>query len=221
MSLIDTSSLVDKVYNYLLNELINGRIRYGDILNIKQLADLLKISTMPVREAIKRLEYEHIVEVRPRSGCQVKVPTKKMIMEVYELREVIELYALNKAAAEIDKERLKGLKSVINNMKAVVKIRDVKNREEQARLLDIQFHREICRFAESDYINSVFDRMIILVNMSLIHERTYHSLETQWYDSHADILKCLESNPKEAAPALQKHFRNVKELIFGEKKEGR
>ena len=53
---IDTSSLVDKVYNYLLKRIIEGELKYGDVLNIKKLSEELTVSTMPVREGSGRVE---------------------------------------------------------------------------------------------------------------------------------------------------------------------
>ncbi len=213
MSIIDTRSLVDRVYEYLLNQIITGEVRYGDVLNIKKLATELKISTMPVREAIKRLEVEHIVEVKPRSSCQVRVPSKGLILEVYELREVLEMFALTKAIRAGDSRRLDNLRRIVAEMRKVAEIEDPDLEEKRARELDLEFHIEICSLAGNEYLTRVFRQMMLLVNMSLIHERTFRRLEGQYHESHAEILADLEHRPEHALKALQKHFQNVKNLI--------
>ena len=86
MERIDTSSLVDRVYQHLLNQIITGMVKYGDSINLKKVAAELSVSTMPVREAVKRLEFEGVVSIKPRSSCRVRIPSRRMILEVYELR---------------------------------------------------------------------------------------------------------------------------------------
>ena len=66
---IDTSSLVDRVYECLLDQIVTGTIKYGDSISIKRIAAELNVSTMPVREAVKRLEFEQVVSIKPRSSC--------------------------------------------------------------------------------------------------------------------------------------------------------
>ena len=216
MSVIDTRSLVDRVYEYLLNQIITGEVRYGAALNIKKLAAELKISTMPVREAIKRLEIEHIVEVKPRSSCQVRVPEREMILGVYELREVLETFALSKACRSCEGARLDKLRRIVADMHDVPKIKDPVQEEKRARELDLEFHIELCNLAENEYLSRVFRQMMLLVNMSLIHEQTFRRLERQYHESHAEILADLEQRrPERALQSLQKHFQNVKNLIAG------
>lgn len=60
--IIETRSLSEQVYQYLCLRIIEGSISYGEILNIKQIASTLSVSPMPVREAVKRLEHEGIVD---------------------------------------------------------------------------------------------------------------------------------------------------------------
>ncbi len=59
-------SLSRMVYDHLVDQIIRGRISYGDTLNIKAIAREFGVSPMPIRDAIKRLEAENIVAVRPR-----------------------------------------------------------------------------------------------------------------------------------------------------------
>jgi len=75
--IIEKRSLAEQVYIYLCNSISNGKLKYGDTINTKRLAEELQISMMPVREALKRLEMEGVVEIRPRSMCLLRTPTKR------------------------------------------------------------------------------------------------------------------------------------------------
>jgi len=214
MSLIDTRSLVDRVYEYLLEEIITGAIQYGDTIKIKSVAEKLKVSTMPVREALKRLAFEQIIEIRPRSTCQVKVPTQQTVADTYELRELLELHALQKSIPHLDATRLGGLREIVASMKRLSEEKDPSVRERKAIGLDRRFHEELCRLAQSEVLDHYYRQLILHVNMTLIHKRTYAKLEKRYFQNHAELLRCLEQNPKGAVDILKRHFAETKKALF-------
>ena len=211
---IDTRSLVDKVYEYLLEQIRVGAIKYGDTINIKAVAERLAVSTMPVREAVKRLAFEQVVEIRPRSTCQVRMPTRKTIAETYELRELLELHALRKSLRHLSPERLEPLRRIVGQMKLLGQVKDPAAKELQAVALDRMFHEELCRLADSEVLDHYYRQLILHVNMTLIHERTYTKLEKQYYENHAELLHCLEENPGRAVEVLKRHFEATKAALF-------
>lgn len=213
---IDTRSLVDKVYDYLLKKIIEGELKYGDALSIKKLSEELAVSTMPVREALKRLEYERIVEIKPRSSCQIRVPSKMEIREIYEVREVLELYAIRKFLEHHDASRLTRITEITEQMRTVVEEPDGVIRLKKATYLDREFHTEICKLADNSQLNSVYYQLSLHLNMTMIHEKTYIPLQKVYYPSHAEILRCLENktNGEELYDCVKKHFDNVKNYLF-------
>jgi DNA-binding GntR family transcriptional regulator len=212
---IDTSSLVDRVYEYLLDQIVTGTIKYGDSISIKQIAAELNVSTMPVREAVKRLEFEQVVSIKPRSSCRVRKPSRKMIREVYELREVLELYAVSKSLSRVSPGSLVQLHRIVERMRALREETDLAGREKKAVALDYEFHAELCALAGNDFLNSNFRQLSLHVNMTLIHEKTYRTLEREWPEVHAEILRCIEEEPSRAAEMLKRHFANVTALLEG------
>ncbi len=214
MKKIDTRSLVDRVYEYLLNRIITGGIKYGDLINLKKVAAELSISTMPVREAVKRLELEQVVDVKPRSHCRVRRPSRRMILEVYDLREALELYSVQKVLGKVPPETLQSLRGIVEDMRAVSAIRDMAAREARAIELDRLFHSELCAMAGNEFLNGFYRQLSLHVNMTLIHEKTYHRLESEYPESHAEILRCLEGDAPHALAVLRQHFRNVTDLLL-------
>jgi DNA-binding GntR family transcriptional regulator len=210
---LDTRSLVDQVYQYLLTQIITGAVKYGDILSIKNIASDLTISTMPVREAVKRLEFEHVISVKPRSFCRVRKPSRKMIWEVYELRMLLERYAVTKSQGKVRPESLERLHAIVRRMRALQGEAHTAAREQQAIALDREFHTEICGLAQNDFLNAFYRQLSLHVNMTLIHEKTYQNLKRGWAGVHAEILRCIEHAPGRALQALQRHFDNVTNLL--------
>lgn len=211
--MIDTRSLVDRVYEYLLTQIITGEIKYGDSINTKRIAAQLRISTMPVREAQKRLEFERIVSIKPRSSCKLLKPSRKLIREVYELREVIELYAASSCKAGADPSRYHRLESIVEDMRKLDGEKDIAAKEKHAIALDREFHAELCGLAGNDFMSSFHRQLGLHVNMTLIHEKTYHKLESQWAESHAEIIRALEEDPSRVTEVLKRHFYNVLDLL--------
>jgi DNA-binding GntR family transcriptional regulator len=212
---IDTSSLVDRVYEYLLDQIVTGTIKYGDNISIKQIAAELNVSTMPVREAVKRLEFEQVVSIKPRSSCRVRKPSRKMVREVYELREVLELYAVSKSLSRVSPGSLGQLHRIVDRMRTLRDETDLAGREKKAVALDYEFHAELCALAGNDFLSANFRQLSLHVNMTLIHEKTYHTLEREWPEVHAEILRCIEEEPSRAAEVLKRHFANVTALLEG------
>ncbi len=112
------SSLGERVYRHLCNQIIEGNIRYGEILNIKLIARELDVSPTPAREAIKRLEMEGLVSIKPQSTCLVRIPTRKSILSALDMRELLEIHCIETVHAGIEPGKLKALQDCIRVMKA-------------------------------------------------------------------------------------------------------
>ena len=207
----ETVSLVDRVYSHLLEKIVNGAIRYGDTISIKKVASELSVSSMPVREAVKRLEFEGVVTIKPRSACRVRVPSRQMILEVYQLREALEGYAvLHQSHA--DPGAIPRLRGIVDRMRRLSDEPSVDVREQRAIELDRLFHAEIVGLAGNELLSSFSRQLSLHVNMTLMHEKTYHALEDQWPEMHARIVDNLEKDPSAAVALLKEQFGRATEL---------
>ncbi len=208
----ETRSRVDTVYEHLLDKIISGSIRYGDTISIKKVAGELSVSSMPVREAVKRLEFEGVVTIKPRSACTVRVPTRRMILEVYQLREALESFALGCCGAAAAPEAIQRLRLIVEQMRQCALEQDVAVRERRAIELDRQFHEEIIGLARNEMLNAFFRQLALHVNMTLMHEKTYHALERDWADMHSAILEWVQKDPAKAAELLHAQFAQATAL---------
>jgi DNA-binding GntR family transcriptional regulator len=207
----ETPSLVDRVYNHLLEKIISGAIRYGDTISIKKVAADLSVSSMPVREAVKRLEFEGVVTIKPRSACRVRVPSRRMILEVYQMREALEGYAVLHQGS-VDHGAISRLRGIVDRMRRLSEETSADAREQRAIELDRLFHQEIVGLAGNELLNSFSRQLSLHVNMTLMHEKTYHALEDQWPEMHAKIVDCLERDPAGAVTLLKEQFARASEL---------
>ena len=89
-----------------------GHRRPGERLNMHALAEDFGVSVTPVREALQMLDREGLVSTKPRSGHFVTHLTLKQLLDWLELREILELGAVERAATRITDEQLQELEQV-------------------------------------------------------------------------------------------------------------
>jgi DNA-binding GntR family transcriptional regulator len=209
---LDSRSRVELVYEYLLEKIISGQVRYGDTISIKGVAAELSVSSMPVREAVKRLEFEGIVTIKPRSACKVKVPTRQMILEVYQVREAMESFAVRCCGTSITAVAAERIRGIVQQMRECSAEPDPDTRSQKAIALDRRFHEEIIGLAGNELLNTFSRQLSLHVNMTLMHEKTYHALESDWAEMHATILDHLQKDPAKAVELLHGQFARAAEL---------
>jgi GntR family transcriptional regulator, rspAB operon transcriptional repressor len=101
-----------KVYRELRRSIIMGHHRPGERLSLDKLTKTYGTSITPLRDALQMLDQEGLITIKPRSGYFVKSLTLKELAELFELREILELAAVERAAPRITAEYLYRLEHV-------------------------------------------------------------------------------------------------------------
>ncbi len=95
-------SLSEQAYQVIRDKILRGRYPLGAAISRRQLARELRMSFVPVTEALQHLEIDGLVESRPRVGTRVRIPTRTEIAERYALREALETQAARLCAEHAD-----------------------------------------------------------------------------------------------------------------------
>jgi DNA-binding GntR family transcriptional regulator len=106
----DTSK--DRIYKELRRSIILGHLRPGKRLNLDELAGKYRSSVTPVREALQMLTQEGLVTSKPHTGFFVAQVTLKQLRDMLELREILEVAAVERAAGRITEEQVEELERV-------------------------------------------------------------------------------------------------------------
>ena len=206
----------NKAYETLLERIINGGLRPSVPLDIHQIADELDMSITPVRDAIKRLEADGLVEVIPRSGTFVRHFTLQDLIRGYELVEALDgmagyLLAERVSAGVVDADELKAmLTPLVNEMEANLG-------QEQARKwgeLDGQFHQIIFDLAENTLLatsyHSIRNQMkSVLSFVSPIHVDRANSVR-----EHRAIIAAIAAGDAERARKIcQDHRELIRQIL--------
>lgn len=112
----DNWSLVSKAYAHILDGIISGRYEPDASLRLQALASEIGVSMIPVREALRRLEAEHLVRITPNRGAQVAPLSLEDVQDAYSVRIILEVEALRRSFTAITKEDLARAREHIERM---------------------------------------------------------------------------------------------------------
>ncbi|MQA81714.1 MAG: FCD domain-containing protein [Streptosporangiales bacterium] len=107
---------VDRVYEVVRAGILNSRYGPGERLGEAELAEFTEASRTPVREALRRLEVEGLVEVLPHRGARVSAWTPDDLEEIYDLRMLLEAFAVARAATRVTPKELDRMEELCDLM---------------------------------------------------------------------------------------------------------
>jgi len=122
---IEVQSLADAVSSRLYEMIINGELRPGDRLLETALCELLGVSRSPVREALRRLEADGMVEILPRRGAVIARLSMSEARDIYACRQLVLSELVGLAAATIGEHDIARLTAVLDSMRACAEERDL------------------------------------------------------------------------------------------------
>ncbi len=149
-----TVSLADQVFDRLESDILSGVYQRGEILTEVKLCEALGVSRTPVREAMKRLEQEHIIEDCGK-GMRVLSITAEDAATIYEIRSRVEGLAAAACAKNISADDLKAMHDLVD-LQAFYAARGDSDR---VKSLDSEFHEMIYRCSGSAVL---FDTLVPL-----------------------------------------------------------
>jgi len=100
------------IYKRIRTDIITGRKKAGERLSIDSLKNKFGTSVTPVRDALQMLSHEDLVTIKPRSGYYVTLVSLKELNDMIELRQILELAAVERAAQKISDEQIALLETV-------------------------------------------------------------------------------------------------------------
>ncbi len=192
--------------------ILDGVYQPGEWLRQKRIAEDLGVSQMPVREALKELAADGLVEHVPYRGVRVIRFSRKDVADLYANRSCLEGMAAKAAAQNISAEELDELRSLCSQMQDCLDPAQIS----EYRNLNRRFHRAIFNASRRDYLSRTLNQLWLTFPMMLLSsfpqtarqalpERDERDLE-----EHKAIIVALENRDgKEAERLMQKHIEGA------------
>lgn len=203
--------LRDVVFNTLRDAILTGKLVPGERLMENQLAEKLGVSRTPVREALRMLELENLVELVPRKGAQVLDMSEKDIINILEVRGVLEGLATGLACKKMGAEGLAELKSLEERFEKAISEKAL----EEIAEIDEQFHNVIFASTDNDKLIQIFNNLQIqLYRYRMAHLKLDSSIAAI-VAHHKGIIRAIENHDVEEGTTMaQGHVKYHTEFIL-------
>jgi DNA-binding GntR family transcriptional regulator len=199
------TSLADKAYHEIRGLIVSLELAPGAVIDERELIERLEIGRTPVREALRRLSHEGLVEVYPRRGMFVTGVDVRELARLSEVREVLEPEAARLAAeraTDSDREELGAL------------LAELEGGASELMDLDERIHRAVYRAAHNDLLEATLEQYYVLALRiwSIALDRA-HELE-EAVDAHRTLLEAIQAGDGDrAADTMRAHVQNFEQAM--------
>ncbi len=204
-----TVSIAGQVFENLERDILSGKYVRGDVLTETKLSDELGVSRTPIREALRRLEQEHMIEIGAKGATVVGI-SEEDIDVIYEVRCRIEGLASRLAAKRATEEALDALRQTLELQEFYTE----KGNAEKIKNEDSDFHKQIYDLSGcmplADTLEELHRKVVKYRRASLANAG--HSKEA--LSEHRAIYEALAARDEDAAEeATVLHVRNARDRI--------
>jgi DNA-binding GntR family transcriptional regulator len=206
---IDRASTTQQVLHELREAIIDGRVAQGEALREVSLTKAFGTGRSAVREAIRQLEQEGLVEYKLHRGAFVRVMSLADRLDVYVAREAIEGGVAKRVVEASRPADLSGLRDALAVLRETARGHDRVTEEQIA--ADIRFHQELVRLAGSPRLTRAHDTLAAETRMLLRHHPVYPAAD--YVGDHERLLDALERRDPETHELVVEHLRLSARLI--------
>lgn len=204
--------LAPKAYQRILDLILSGELEPGEHLNERELADMLKMSRTPIRDALLMLEAEGLIVRHGRLGVQIKQMRIDEFLDALQIRELLEPAVARMASGKVDDEELRRLEQTLHE---ILENTDASGRgvdRSQTRWIDDRLHGLILDSAGNPQLSNIvrnLRRKTQIFDLKNLPERTIATCR-----EHQDIIAALRSGDGDkTALAMSRHLKQVRASI--------
>ncbi|MEW5910033.1 MAG: GntR family transcriptional regulator [Thermodesulfobacteriota bacterium] len=216
-------NLDQKVYHILKTMITERKLLPGEKISQEKLARELGVSRTPLISALKYLEKEKLVEAIPRRGFFVRLFTKVEMINIFELREVLEGLAARRAALYISNSQILQLKGFFSRFDPKKKIVDLASYSRE----DRRFHNFVIDIGSKEFLQSILENYnIISFSYQVLSFEGLIRPPDETINEHLAVIGAIaHRNPEEAEDLMRLHLKKTilylkKDLENGEVSSG-
>jgi len=196
---------VDQIADFIRKAIFERKYQPGEKLKETDIASLFSVSRTPVRESLRRLEAEGLVEFRPNKGVIVPLIDHHDIEEICELRLLIEVYCVRKFIQIATEQHFEEMEGILKRMKSALISKDIPNYF----ALSLDFHDYYIKKSQNRRIYSFFRsiRNTMRIAQSILGET--NSFCRKSLNEHVKILKLLKTRSPDCEQVLKLHIEDA------------
>ena len=189
-----------QVYNILKQNICDGVYKPGQRLLETELAASLNVSRSPVREAMRKLAMEGLVEEFPNRGVFVKQFSDEDIDHIFEVRILLESHAIRHSQRHLTGERAEALRVRLNALLKAYRDGSLEDYIEQ----DTKLHKEIIELADNPVLTEMYEVVYTRVQQFRIYSLISKQRFDESVDEHTSVVESILSGDTAAAARVNK-----------------
>ena len=212
---LESASLAEQVADRIVAAIAAKRLPPGERLIENDLARELQVSRVPIREAMRVLESQGLLQATPRRGMRVIAFDQSWREQLYETRVALERHVVREAARKLRAEPAEAarLDGVLHQMRRMVAAGDRLG----VNRADLAFHRTLCTLANSPLLTSLWSAIARHVLIKFSFETEDHPDLPLIFDQHVAMKRLLlEGSAKELDDEVPRHVAGA-ETMFAER----
>lgn len=206
------------VVDYIKESILSGLYKEGDHILETEVANTLGISRAPVREAIKELEKEGIVQTLPRRGTFVTRFSLEDIREVFEIRMLLEnnIFKILIHENRLSARDYAKLENLVHDMERIANSReDDREKSIKLNLKDMEFHRYLWNKSGSKRRVQILEQIFFQLRMAMLYDTNETGDLTKTATDHYEIINALKRKDiSKCREALEKHIITYNESLI-------
>lgn len=212
-------SSFEEAYSMILDEIVEGKLKPGEVITEVFLAEKYGISRTPVREALNRFQCEGLINTSNRTK-RIFSLTPEDVEEIFELKKLIEGNVAEKAAENLSDEDADELRIIVAGMKDLSEYSPENEKDEMKFLdnwlkLDKQFHEILFRVSGNKRSYQFIERLNLQwhrlkIGLVAIEGRIGHAI----LEHHGIANAIMEKDPELAGTTMVEHLDNLKKVLL-------
>lgn len=203
------TTAADIAYNIILQKITDGEFEPGMQLSRRKMAEVTGVSVIPVIEALKRLEEDHLVESRPKWGSFVAVPSSDRVLEMYQYRMALECEIARILSESMTPAQHSKIFAIATDLDTI------SYQSAEKRRLHITFHKTLAEFTGNSLLCASLDR----INLFWILCKALDGTRSKIGDSarywHRYLIDQINSGePELAEQAMREHVLDSLESML-------
>ena len=194
-------------YQQIKEDILNNTFPPGTVMVERKLCDIYHVSRSPIRNALQQLTHEGLLSFVPGKGVVVSSFTTEDILEVYDLIELHQIYAVNICIAKGSQAAIDALAAVSANMEQALAAGDIF----QCTRWDQKFHELLVEYAGNHRLQSIFEQLACQQMRFMTTVLEDASLASRSQEEHRKILDAIIAGDSQAAAdSIRTHYRHIK-----------
>lgn len=189
-------------YSLIRSSILSGEFARGQRLREEQLATLAGVSRTPVREALRRLDAEGLVEFAPNRGARVTAWSSQELHELYEMRAMLEGYGARLAATRVSPGALGELRASAQRMEGLS--RRGASAAEELTEANGEFHRALVQASGNVQLEALVRSMMDVSLITRTFERYSAARMRASTSQHTEVVQALEAGDAEWAESVMR-----------------